>query len=170
MGRAGLNKDSHPLYFFILCRRMYKTPFVYSVLHDGDREKDGRQMRSLYSQETGEAPEYGPANVLEVLVALAIRTDEWLSGGEYGPYSWFMTMLHNLRLDGFTDDILMEPGAIEQVDAILEAFIERRYGPDGTGGLFPLREPDCDQRQCDIEYQLQCYLRENRHLIGTDID
>jgi hypothetical protein len=37
--------------------------------------------------------------------------------------------------------------------------INRTYGPDGSGGLFPLHKPHIlDQRRVELWYQMQYYL------------
>ena len=170
MGSVGLIKDSRVPFYFLLCRRLYKTPFLWLTEGDQDRAKDGMQLRIFFAEECLENAPDGPVSVLEVLAALSLRIDEWLSGGEDGARGWFMTMLHNLGLDGFTDDILMESGNIEIVDYRVEKWVSRKYDADGRGGLFPLRNPPSDQRCDSLEFQLQCYLKENRQLIGVDVD
>lgn len=168
MGVVSLARDSRPVFFSLLCRRLYRTPFTWTLQGDEDRAKDGQQLRIFFAEETKRNVPDGPVNVLEVLVALSMRTDDWLSGGENGPNAWFMTMLHNLGLDGFTDDTLMDHGMAEKVDYILEKWMNREYEYNGNGGLFPLRNPPDDQRCDTFEYQLQLYLKENWHLIGED--
>ena len=165
MNAVGLASDSQHFFYFLLCRKLYKTPFIWLIEGDRDRAKDGLELRKMYD---GDDILNGPVSVLEVLIAFAIRIDEWLSGGEDGGYSWFMTMLHNLGLDEFTDDILTEPGAMEIVENRIEKWVERKYDFDGKGGIFPLRNATNDQRCDTFELQLQSYLKENRQLIGVD--
>ena len=168
MGSVGLLADSQQPFYFLLCRRLFKTPFVWLTDGDQDRAKDGMQLRIFFSDECLDNVPDGSVSVLEVLVAFSIRIDDWLSGGEDGARGWFMTMLHNLGLDGFTDDILMEEGQYETVDSVVERWVRRTYNYDGTGGIFPIRSPSRDQRMCDLDVQLQFYLKENRQLIGVD--
>ena len=168
MGSAGLIQSSRQPFYFLLCRRLFKTQFLWVTPGDRDRAMDGMQLRIFFSEETRQNVPDGPVNVLEVLVALCMRIDEWLSGGDDGARGWFMTILHNLSLDGCTDEALMDPGSLENVDIRVERWMSRNYDENGSGGLFPLRDPPCDQRTCDLEYQLQLYLKENRQLIGID--
>ena len=168
MESVGLAKGSRHSFYFLLCRKLYKTPFLWLTSCDEDRAKDGMQLRMFFAEEGGEVVVNGPVSILEVLVAFSMRIDEWLSGGENGANAWFMTMLHNLGLDGFTDDEMLDPTSSDEVDLRLEKWVQRQYSFDGTGGIFPLRDPPGDQRCYDLEYQLQLYLKENRHLIGVD--
>ena len=48
----------------------------------------------------------------------------------------------------------------EEVNDVLDRVIWRTYRWDGHGGLFPLNEPEKDQREVEIWYQLSAYLLE----------
>lgn len=133
-----------------------KTPL------DKDRCLDGIELRSNYYQETGLEPEcpYNSrtASILEVLIALSFSIDKIMS--EYGdekPDFWFGLMLNNLGLSQFDDEHFDE----NQVRDILENWREKRYKPNGEGGLFPLRNPSRDQRKVAIWDQCNEYLNEN---------
>jgi hypothetical protein len=46
------------------------------------------------------------------------------------------------------------------IEDILDIFVERKYDPNGYGGLFPLRCPKHDQREIEIWYQFNEYLED----------
>lgn len=143
--------------YMILLKELYRKPF-YSVLHnDENRAADGIDLRgALSSKEDG-------CCVLEMLVALAIKA-EYLCGPEEGGPSqseWFWIMLDNLGLLRFTDSEWYSHSSEEMVNQILDRFLERGYGRDGSGGLFPIQSRVRDQRRVEIWYQLSFYIEEN---------
>ena len=103
-----------------------------------------------------------PCSVLEMMLALSIRCEEHIMddpeiGNRTG--EWFWIMIVNLGL-GSMDDTRYDE---EYVDDILDKFLNREYDADGTGGLFPVRNPryaQYDLRNVDIWYQLNWYLQE----------
>ena len=67
---------------------------------------------------------------------------------------WFWGMITNLGLGSITDDRFDE----QYVDSVIIRFMERNYEPNGKGGLFTIRNCDCDLRRVDIWKQLCWYL------------
>lgn len=78
-----------------------------------------------------------------------------MSNSKYGDRTgvWFWDMIENLGLYEYTDDEYVE----EDVDDILERFMELQYAPDGFGGLFVITDAG-DIRGKDIWWQLNRYL------------
>jgi hypothetical protein len=74
---------------------------------------------------------------------------------------WFWKMLENIGLNGCTDETYLDDWNDRYVDQILEKIIERGYGRDGKGGLFPLKRARKDQRKVELWYQMSNYLVEN---------
>ena len=70
-------------------------------------------------------------------------------------------MIHNLGLDIFDDENYTDNGGNAAIFEIVASWLDRTYSYDGEGGLFPLRNPDYDQRDAEIWYQMQAYLEEN---------
>lgn len=148
-----------------LTKQLYKREFVWFVPNDDNRVEDGKELRYEFIQEI-DFDEVDPlwmdlgSSVLEVLIALARRasfqTDKEAD-------EWFYIFLENLELSSFVDGSY-GPGAETEVDIVIERFIFRTYGPDGSGGLFPLRGPHKDQRDVELWYQLASYLLENETL------
>ena len=135
----------------------------YSIV-DGDdnREYEGQELRETFADEFGGAVEgiHGPCSVLEMLVALAIRIDRDIQPDleDYDHTSeWFWLMIGNLGLLEQTDDAI----DYEEIDHILDKWLERDYEFNGEGGLFPLEYAEKDQRDVEIWYQMHAYLMEN---------
>ena len=69
--------------------------------------------------------------------------------------------MENLDLRQFSDEVYEDYiDAPDLVQERVDVFLDRAYSPDGTGGLFPLHEPDEDQRQVELWYQMSAYLLE----------
>ena len=67
---------------------------------------------------------------------------------------WFWGMIRSLELNGMTDDNFDKDIA----EDIIERFLDRRYKPDGRGGLFTIRNCRRDLRKIEIWIQLLWYL------------
>ena len=92
-----------------------------------------------------------------MILALAIRCEETIMDNpDYGDRTgqWFWGMLSNLGLARMTDDVFNEKIAIARI----YDFMERRYEPDGRGGLFYIRNCPEDLRNVEIWTQLCWYL------------
>ena len=63
----------------------------------------------------------------------------------------------------YTDEVYSR-GEWENIDEILNKFIDRTYRASGYGGLFPLRHSKEDQRKVEIWYQMAAYLIENGYV------
>jgi hypothetical protein len=63
-------------------------------------------------------------------------------------------MIVNLGLGGMTDKYFDR----ELVDERIAIFLDREYEPDGTGGLFTVKNCDRDLRTVEIWRQLSYYL------------
>ena len=146
---------------------MFYKGFSSPINNDNNRIEDAYILRARYANEEGidssiandSIAMYGP-NLLEVLVALADRCGNgYLWDQENGVstapiifYDW----LSNVKLWSQTNDNFDE----RFVNDILDRIINRTYGPDGRGGLFPLKRPREDVRNVDIWYQLMWYISE----------
>lgn len=131
------------------------------VPNDDNRVADGRDLRHEFLEEDGLGISPSDAHwmelgcsVLELLLVLARRLEFELGGDvEY----WFWDLLGNLGLAMMHDDV---PYRKDEVQDILNRFIFRQYNYNGGGGLFPLEEPDMDQREVELWYQLDRYVTE----------
>lgn len=142
-----------------LLRQLHQKEFVWVVANDDNRLEDGRDLRYEFRQETHQELDHDwldeGCSMLEMFVGICRRL-EFESG--MSTREWFWILLENLHLQDFTDD---HEGFEQDVDEILDTVIWRTYAEDGTGGLFPLRDPEEDQRYVEIWYQLSAYLQEN---------
>jgi len=154
-GRAHHNVSYKRLFEYL-----YEVEFIYLIPNDINRASDGINLRyrfaMIYDDESISNALDGPCSILEMLVALAIRCEEFMDDTRYGDRTgqWFWSMLFNLGIDGMTDDIF----DIEYVEERIYTFLDREYEPDGRGGLFYIRNCDEDLRNVEIWTQLCWYL------------
>lgn len=153
-----------------LARILHTIDFVYTIPNDDNREMDGYSLRDRFIDDVG----YGdhelnayldlPVSVFEVLLAIAIRMEDILYIHELGDRTavWFEELLDNLDLLDKTDEAWLDNGWNDsEVRTRCDVFIHRRYTRRGTnGGLFPLESTRKDQRNVELWYQMNTYLRE----------
>ena len=140
---------------------LHSIEFTFSVPNDINRARDGVDLRYRYSTAIDDESVMdildGPCSVLEMLIALAIKCEEnIMDDPRYGDRTkqWFWTMLSNLGLSHMTDDIFIEEFVVNRV----YDFLERRYEPNGLGGLFYIKDCKEDLRTVEIWNQLCWYL------------
>ena len=141
-----------------------RVEFTYRIRRDADRAFDGMALRHRFALMREEYDYdmvmdflYGPCTVFEMILALAIRCEEGImSDPKYGDRTsqWFWKMIVNLGLGGMTD-LLYDKYAVEK---IVGDFLERRYEPNGRGGLFVIKNTDQDLRKVEIWKQMMWYL------------
>lgn len=142
---------------------LYDTEFTYKHPKDRNRAEDGLDLRYRFSRER-EPMVYnifsfidGPCNLLEMMVALAIRCEEnIMDDPRIGNRTsqWFWGMVVSLGLGSMYDRIFN----MQFVEETIARFLNREYDPDGRGGLFTIRDCDQDLRSVEIWYQLCWYL------------
>ena len=159
------NRFSEKISYRKLLMRLHSIPFRYLIANDENRAGDGIELRYKFTIYEGydKSVEYildvldGPCSVLEMIVALAIRCEETIMtdpkiGDRTG--QWFWKMIVNMGLGSMTDirfDDLY-------VDGIVNRFLNREYDYDGNGGLFTIRNSNCDLRNVSIWNQMMWYL------------
>ena len=150
--------------YWALIRQLYVKEFVWLVANDDNRVEDGRELRleflrdQDYNQVDQAWLDLG-CSTLEMLIALARRAA--FEAGK-SPGHWFWEMLDNVGLRDYTDSNLTRYSEGE-IDEIVNRIIFRTYAVDGSGGLFPLKEPAPDQRKVELWYQLNAYLLERTY-------
>ena len=141
-----------------LMTHLHNTEFVYLIPKDYNRADDGIELRRRFEMIHGRSPHFrGPCTVLEMMVALAIRCEETIMDDpRMGDRTkqWFWEMIANLGLNGMTDSRYDQ----DYVSDVITRFLERDYEPDGTGGLFTVRNSKYDLRDVEIWFQLCWYL------------
>lgn len=155
-GRAHDKVSYKKLFYFL-----YDTEFSFYIRNDLNRAMDGIDLRYRFSivKHDDHIMDIldGPCSVLEMMVALAVRCEETImSDPRYGDRTsqWFWNMLSNLGLSYMTDERYDEKVAAKKI----YDFMERRYEPNGKGGLFYIRDCREDLRDIEIWTQLSWYL------------
>lgn len=158
--QIGSVKEKHPARtHWSLARQLFTKEFVWIIPNDDNRLEDGRDLRVEFLEEEGiedPDPEWMRigCSMLEMLVGLSRRL-AFEAEGE--PREWFWHLMKNLGLNHCSDKRRL---TYEEVNDVLDRVIWRTYRWDGHGGLFPLNEPEKDQREVEIWYQLSAYLLE----------
>lgn len=146
----------------MLLTYLHQKEFIFSIPKDQNRAKDGVGLRRRYvlihdCEDLIEYLDIRPCSVLEMMVALAIRCEESImddpSVGDRTS-QWFWGMIVSLGLGAMIDSRFDE----ELVVYIVNRFLDRKYEPNGKGGLFTIRNCDRDLRKVEIWYQLCWYL------------
>lgn len=151
-----------------LLKQLYISPFEGYVPNDDNRSADGKDLRIEFLQETGYPLDdpYGlwfdlSCSMLEMLIALSRRV-AFEDETSRSSVEWFWRLVHNLELDGYTDDVF-EISIQEEVEETLIRLNRRAYQYDGTGGLFPLQHATQDQRKVELWTQMSAYLLEGAY-------
>jgi hypothetical protein len=156
--------------YYILASHLHSIPFTWSVPNDDNRYLDGQNLREVFIDDTdvGMYEAYileGPCSVLEMLIGLSIRINEIMDWPE-GPEVWFYEMLFNLYLIKYNDSDFNFINGREEIRKKISNLLERTYSKDGEGGLFPLYHTRKDQREVELWYQMNAYLRERYDVEG----
>lgn len=146
--------------YWTLMKLLYKKEFTWTDIDkDENRAQDGKDLRREFLRDHPELPEEPGwidmgCSMLEMLVALSWKV-AFEGGGE--PADWFWVLIENLGLKECTD---ASPPDEMILNHILDKVINRDYLPSGVGGLFPLDDPQQDQREVELWYQANAYLLE----------
>lgn len=147
-----------------LLRQLYETVYYWrdDIPMDENRAIDGVDLRYLYYEERFMNRPVGPeddipCSVLEMLVALARRCNDWVVCDPDERYGyWFWTFIGNLGLLDMSDDKF----DTYFVQFVIDRWLFGRYEFDGSGGLFPLKDATKDQRKVDLWSQMGYFLDE----------
>jgi hypothetical protein len=141
-----------------LMRILHRTEFVWFVPGDRNRKEDGVELREHFLNETRFEGSSDWRNelcsVLEVLIAFANRASFQI---DIPPSDCFWLFMENLNLKEYRQ---IAPTELSIIEEILYDFIWRTYDSHGCGGLFPLDEPEEDQRDVEIWYQFCAWVDE----------
>ena len=141
---------------------LHTREFTYIIPKDKNRAEDGITLRYRFAKTT-DYFDYvmdsltGPCSVFEMTAALAIRCERTIMDDpQFGNRTgqWFWEMITSLGLGSMTDN-QYDRG---YVDEVIDRFLNRKYEPDGRGGLFTVRNCDRDLRKVEIFFQLCYYL------------
>lgn len=149
----------------VLLHYMYNMEFEYIIPLDENRAYDGLNLRYLFSTD---APfNYNdildalddPCSILEMIIGLAHRIETDITCEPDGidrTSELFWQMISSLGLEDMTDSNFNSDKVID----ILRCFLNRRYSPNGQGGLFTVNNYDGDMRDIEIWYQANIWLNE----------
>lgn len=167
-----------------LFAELYSTKFRAMLVKDNDRASDGYDLRYRFAEYicdknnkmdlnkyyestnkinatideiTKSLDTVGDFNLLELLIALAIKCEEqFMSDPSYGnrTQQWFWNMITNLGLGEMRDGAFN----VDTYNKIINTFLDHRYTRDGKGGLFYVRNSPEDMRNIDIWKQLLIYV------------
>ena len=139
---------------------LHNTEFKYVLPMDENMAENGISLRYHFALELGyeHIPEclYGPCSVLEMLIALSMKCEDYMDDAAYGDRTrqWFWNMLTNLGI-GYMEDSIFNKASVKQS---LDRFMNREYDPDGRGGLFRIKDCRYDLREVEIWHQLCWYI------------
>lgn len=134
-----------------------RVEFLWVIDNDRRRASDGIAFRERFPlfHKLSNKDQISPCTVLEMLAALAIRMDkEWIGNARKNrAFIPFQDMVRNLGLTSnrWTGKYFND----------VNAWMLRRFSPDGLGSIFPLRHPDGDQTEKEIWMQMIRYIGEN---------
>lgn len=150
----------------LLLYRLYSTEFIAKLGSDRNRISDVNDLREEYEEDIGycysDIPDY-ECSILELIWVISDRIINIMGDYDSSPANWFWVLLGNLvgDIDYFSNRNLEKSGRkSEELDEILSNFVNRRYNFDGSGGIFPLKYSEKDQKRVEIWYQMQAYLNE----------
>lgn len=150
----------------MLLKALHDRDFIPLLEKDDNRAMDGIELREEYYETN---PYYEsealnrPCSVLEMMIGLARRIDFDLKKTDYDKDmtgEWFWMMVQNLGIYGYPDEDYFDLDGMFNISEALDILVSRSYLPDGQGGLFPLRRPNADQREVEIWFQKEAYLKE----------
>jgi hypothetical protein len=147
-----------------LLNALYDTKFYFTIPLDENRYVDGLDLRyrfgyshNISKEQIMDTLDTRECSMLEMMVALALRCEEHIM---YDPdlenqlSNWFSDMLQSLKLENMTNNNF----DIDWVTYRLDCLLKHEYEPNGSGGLFTIRNPRQDLRKVEIWYQMCWYL------------
>lgn len=151
--------------FTKVLRFLFEQEFVWFVPNDDNRIGDGLDLRAEFlsvEKITLNPPDRRwmelECSMLELFIGLSRRFG-FTSARD--PVDCFWELMYNVGLIDFSDD---EPEDKDKWTDISDRIVWRTYDSNGNGGLFPLENPDRDQRKVELWYQLNAYVLEQEGL------
>ena len=163
---VGATRNANPAKsFWQIAKQLYSIPFEWLIANDDNRAEDGICLREEFVaeshiQDVDQNWMDLECSFLEMLIALARRAS-FESSGE--PGDWFWHFLRTMDIDRYSD-LRFNSQVKAEIAHIVERIIYRKYGRNGDGGLFPLRNARKDQRRVELWEQMSEYLLEGNYL------
>jgi len=156
-----------------LFKTLFNTRFQYEKMKpfDVERARDGKSMRYLFERKMDDYLhevsgrefiefEETPENLLEVLVALAVRIEDTIIGSESEgdrTSQWFWEMISNLGV-GYMSDAQFN---VDEYNRCVNNFMNYSYDPNGKGCLFRSEIFGIyELANKDIWYQMQAHMND----------
>lgn len=164
-GIINLDFDRYSTLIYIL----QDMDFVWVLDRDSGRSSDGLALREEYYHQTFDDWVMlweKSCTVLEALIGLARTMDAMLIDENTSDRTrvWFWEFIRNLGLKKYTNQYI-ETLFVEErefdIQSIVMVWMNRDFDVDGTGSVFPLKNPRRDQREETMIYQLNSYILEN---------
>ena len=150
-----------------LCEVLQNCAFLSLVQMDENRREEAIDLRYEASgdiQDIVEGPFSYTCSVLELLVVMVRRMNYEMLDSQYesGIGRWTGEIFANAGFDAFTNARFeADENAVNEAKELISDIVYRRYGFDGEGGFFPLKNPKHDQRYCELLTQMNDYIAEN---------
>lgn len=163
---ASINIQNPAQTYWSLLREFHGKEFVWIVPNDDNRVEDGRDLRYQFLNEIHgyERHQVDPewiglgCSFLEMLIGVARRLAFEIDGEVS---EWFWHLIENIGLTECNDSWYNDHNnPHRRIAKTMNKVIWRRYQSTGEGGLFPLQNPDTDQREVEIWVQLNLYIME----------
>lgn len=171
MNERNTEGRSYRALMYHLNQRYYEP----TIDKDENRSADGLDLRYRFGYENhiehctvATYLDDHPCSILEMMIALAVKCEQDMSDPDMGDRTnvWFWDMLCSLGLDHMDDEHFDEWDA----DDILDRFLDHKYDPDGSGGLFTIKNCDVDLRHVELWWQLSRYENSILEMEGAGID
>lgn len=147
-----------------LLRELYNIEFFSLVKYDEDRGVDGLALREKWATEVNYngSLDFGPANVLEVLIGIAKRIEFQLFGTKYYD-EWdyiniFWDLIENLGLGEMFGTLSRY--TFDEIHEKVTHFLNRDYFRHKNGNIFKFQNEPKDLRKLNIWTQMGLYIRE----------
>lgn len=146
---------------------------------DQNRIKDGLLFREAYFgeimpnrffpySEQAEVIYSVPCSCLEFLMGLANRMNfayAYPYEDFFSDFFWELLSNVGMPFDKYRDDSL-DHNSLNRIAENMDRVLERQYGADGIGGLFPLKNSPQNQRNQELWYQMNAYVMEKKEANG----
>lgn len=152
-----------------LARALHSREFRAKLPSDQNRGMDGMQLRVEFMEKhgaLGSSTNRGPCTMLEFLIGIAKHMSFLMYGNssDHRTAYYFWVLIKNIGLYHCTDEAWYSIDGMFYVEDAVDRILNRQYDWTGKGGLFPLRNPQEDQRGVEIWYQMHSWLGENSEL------
>ena len=174
--KLGLTDKEWKKYNF-LCNSLAKIEFIAVHPLDENRAEDGLELRSQFSDETGLYLDGSSGltvkcSMLELIAGLAIKVENRImrniSIGDRTS-KWFFVMIDNMGFSKMTNND-WKYDYEDHIRKVCSSIINRDYGSNGVGGLFPLKNDSKNWTNEEIWVQCMAFLRENYPDNDSDLE